>query len=108
MSLDVTLICPCCNSPVFEYNITHNLGEMAAAANVYYALWRPEEIPVRFAQELEPLLCNGLELLQRDPSYYMQFNSPNGWGKYEHLVAFLELYIAACRKFPNTEIEVSR
>ncbi len=28
---------------VYSANITHNLGEMADKAGIYYALWRPEE-----------------------------------------------------------------
>jgi hypothetical protein len=31
---------------VFDYNITHNLGEMAKAAGIYMELWRPEEIGI--------------------------------------------------------------
>lgn len=31
-------------SYVFEYNITHNLGDMADAAGIYFALWRPHEL----------------------------------------------------------------
>ena len=36
-----------------DFNITHNLGSMAAAAGIYKALWRPEELfekPNHFAK----------------------------------------------------------
>jgi hypothetical protein len=53
MSLDVWLTAtrPC---EVYSDNITHNLGEMADAAGIYKALWRPEEIGITKAAELVP------------------------------------------------------
>lgn len=54
MSLDVSLYtveeCPNCGHRVgtrhliYDANITHNLGEMAAEAGLYEALWRPAEM----------------------------------------------------------------
>jgi hypothetical protein len=29
MSLDFSLVCKCCGHAVWDYNITHNLGQMA-------------------------------------------------------------------------------
>lgn len=37
---------------VYERNMTHNLANMAAAAGVYEALWRPEEIGITKAIDL--------------------------------------------------------
>lgn len=93
---------------VFWANITHNLAEMADKAGIYEALWRPEEIGIKRAQELIPILEEGLRELKANPEYYKQFNSPNGWGKYESLVKFCEEYLEACKNFPDAEISVSR
>ena len=107
MSLDVylTRVQP---TEVFWANITHNLTEMADKAGIYKALWRPEEIGIKRAQELTPILEKGLRKLKANPDYYKQFNSPNSWGKYENFVEFCEEYLEACRKFPDAEINVSR
>lgn len=107
MSLDVTLtaVRP---TEVYWANITHNLGKMAEAAGIYYALWRPEEIGITHADQLTPLLEEGLSLLKSDPKKFEQFNSPNGWGMYEHFVPFVEKYLEACRENPDAEIRACR
>lgn len=107
MSLDVTLteMQPCA---VFDANITHNLTAMADAAGIYEALWRPEELKIRHAVELIPLLEAGLANLKSDPEHFKQFNASNGWGLYEHFVPFVERYLEACREHPNAEVSVSR
>jgi hypothetical protein len=35
-------------------------------------------------------------------------NPENGWGTYEHLVKFVEEYILACDKYPESTIDISR
>ena len=106
MSLDVHLIVR--KKVVYSANITHNLGNMASRAGVYYALWRPEEIGIKRAKWLIPILNDGLESLQNFPGHYKQFSSPNGWGLYEHFVPFVEGYLAACKEYPEATIEVCR
>ena len=93
---------------VYWANITHNLGNMADKAGIYYALWRPEEINATKASDITPLLEDGLKLLKRKPKYFEKFNSSNGWGMYEHFVPFVEEYLNACKQYPNAMIEVSR
>ena len=93
---------------VYDANITHNLGEMADKAGIYYALWRPEEIGKTKASEIVELLEKGLTDLKSRPEYFEQFNSPNGWGMYEHFVPFVEKYLEACKEYPETDIYVSR
>lgn len=107
MSLDVTLkkVMP---TEVYSSNITHNLNKMAAAAGIYEVLWRPEELDLKYASELIPLIEEGLNKLKADPDYYKTFNSPNGWGKYEDFVPFVEEYLAACKENPDAEVSVSR
>lgn len=111
MSLDVSLIerCNHCGQQkiVFEYNITHNLKEMARKAGVYDELWEPNSIEIIHAEALIKPLADGLESLLKLPHYFEQFNAKNGWGKREHLVEFLRSYLLACLKNPSSIIEVS-
>ena len=93
---------------VYDSNITHNLGKMASEAGIYYALWRPEEKGWKHAKDIIPVLKRGLAKLKKKPEYFEQFNSPNGWGLYEHFVPFVEQYLEACKKHPSAEIGVSR
>ena len=96
------------NEQVYWANITHNLGQMADKAGIYEALWRPDEIGKEKASEIVELLEKGLNDLKERPEYFKTFNSPNGWGMYEHFVPFVEKYLEACKDFPDALIEVSR
>jgi len=111
MSLDVYL-----NDPTATYetdslywaNITHNLGKMAGEAGIYKALWRPEEIEAKYAKDIIEIVEKGLADLKARPEYFEQFNSPNGWGMYEHFVPFVEKYLEALKEYPDAEIYISR
>lgn len=107
MSLDVSLYV---TQPVEVYtgNITHNMGRMAEAASLYIPLWRPEEMGWTKASELIEPLRSGLELLKSDQDRFEKYNPSNGWGTYYHLVQFVENYLAACEKYPDAIISVSR
>ena len=93
---------------VYWANITHNLNKMAMKAGIYYALWRPEEINCKYAKDIVPYLTKGLKYLKTAPEKYSKFNSPNGWGLYEHFVPFVEDYLNACIEYGDFKIEVSR
>lgn len=93
---------------VFDVNITHNLGTMAQEAGIYYALWQPEEIGVSHAKEIVTLLEAGLRDLLARPDHFRKFDSPNGWGIYDHFLPFVEEVLEGCRKYPNAKISVSR
>lgn len=93
---------------VFARNITHNLNNMASAAGVYEALWRPDEHGFKTAADIIPVLNKGLADLKARPDHYRQFDSPNGWGRYEHFVPFVEGVLQACIDNPDADIEVSR
>lgn len=108
MSLDIYLICECCKNSVFEKNITHNLNIMASKVGIYKALWRPEEINAIYGKDIIKLLEKGLKELKAKPTRYKKYNSPNGWGIYEHFVKFVEAVLEACKEYPNAKIEVSR
>lgn len=93
---------------VFNWNITHNLGDMADKAGVYQALWRPEELKIDTASDLIPYLEKALTKLNEDPNHYRSFEPSNGWGSYEGLVDCVDSYLSACKQYPNSKIEVSR
>lgn len=92
---------------VFDRNITHNLGKMAAKVLYKHLLWRPEEIKAVYAKDVIDILKTGLLKLKSNPTYFKRFNSPNGWGLYKHFVPFVEECLGACEKFPSAKIYVS-
>ena len=111
MSLDVYLKDPTATydtNDLYWANITHNLGEMADKAGIYKALWRPEEIGAEYAKDIIEVVEKGLEDLKARPEYFEQFNSPNGWGMYEHFVPFVADYLEALKEYPDAKISVSR
>ena len=93
---------------VFESNITHNLGQMAKNAFLYYPLWRPDEKGWKKAKDITRYLEKGLIKLKSNPDKFRKFNPDNNWGRYEDLVAFVENYLEACKKYPESKIEVDR
>jgi hypothetical protein len=93
---------------VFEANITHNLGRMADAAGVYDCCWRPEEHGFTHARQLIEPLRQAVAAMRADPEKFRAHDSPNGWGKYEHFLPWLERYLAACEEYPDAEVRVSR
>ena len=107
MSLDVTLTktMPCA---VYDANITHNLGKMAEAAGIYNHLWHPETVGVKTAGDLIEPLQAGLKIMLDDPEKFKQFDSPNGWGTYDHFVPWILKYLNACIEHPDAEVSVSR
>lgn len=95
------------NETVYDANITHNLGDMASKAGIYEVLWCPEEIGKTKASEIIEILEKGLSDLKARPEYFEKFNSPNGWGTYQHFIPFIERYLEACKKYPEAIIEAS-
>ena len=93
---------------VYEANITHNLGQMAAEAEIYEALWRPEEMNAVKAGDIIEILAGGLAYLKTSPHRFKQHEAPNGWGTYENFVPFVEKYLEACKEYPGATIVVSR
>ena len=107
MSLDISLTVER-PTDVYSGNITHNLVGMAEEAGIYKHLWRPEEIGITHAAQLIKPLKAGLRALEADPERFKKLNPPNGWGRYETLVAFVRNYLEACVENPDAEIRVSR
>ncbi len=93
---------------VYSANITHNLGKMADAAGIYDCLWRPDENGITKARQLIDPLTEGLWKLRQNREYYETFNAVNGWGLWENFVPFVAKYLAACEKWPDADVSVSR
>jgi len=92
---------------VYHCNITHNLVVMAGYAGLYKAMWSPEDIDAENAGQLVSALENGVKELKSKPNYYKKMNPKNGWGSYEVLLEVTQEYLEACKKYPETKIEVS-
>ena len=108
MSLDVYLKCQCCESVLFEANITHNLNRMAMEAGIYKHLWRPEELDITTAEGLIQPLRDGLLLMIADPERFRAYNPENGWGTYKQFIPWVQKYLVACEEHPEAVVEVSR
>lgn len=89
---------------LYQANITHNLGEMAAKAELYDYLWRPGEKGIQIAKNLIEPLEKGLKELIHHPDKYQFYNPSNGWGSYGTLVTFVDEYLNACKENPEAEI----
>jgi hypothetical protein len=96
------------NDTLYSANITHNLGKMADAAGIYKYLWHPEVVGIKTAGDLIDPLTVGLAKLKADPDAFRIYNAPNGWGKYENLVSFVEAYLDACIAYPSAEVYADR
>jgi len=93
----------------WEYNITHNLAEMAKAAALYKPMWRPEEVNGYLAKDILVALKMGIGWLERlGPEEGRKLAPSNGWGTYEDLLTAAKEYLKACKSFPLARIWVSR
>lgn len=107
MSLDFSLTATR-PTTVYECNITHNLTLMADKAGIYQHLWRPAELHITHAAQLIEPLEKALTDLRARPTYFQQFNPPNGWGSYNAFVEVVQDTLAACREFPDATISADR
>ena len=88
-------------------NITHNLAIMAKKAGIYEALWHPEQIKATKASDIIDIVDEGLQKMINSPEHYSRYDSPNGWGLYNHFIPWLEKYLQALRENPDASIKVS-
>ncbi len=113
MSLDLTL-----KQPVYEGNLTHNLGKMASACGLYNAMWRPyklfgyeddqEEHVYISADMIIESLEAGIKELKENPKKYKKLNPENGWGDYDGLLRVAEKYLNHCKVYPEAEVHTCR
>lgn len=91
---------------LYNGNITHNLGTMAAMAGIYEYLWKPETFSITKASELIEPLFRGWRWLLSNPGRAREANPKNGWGNYELLCDFVRDYLEACMRHPDTKVRV--
>lgn len=91
---------------VFSVNITHNLGKMAARCGIYHLLWHPENETEIAGEAVEPLM-DALALLKGNETFFRRFDAPNGWGRYEHFVKFVENVAKGCSEHRKATIHAS-
>lgn len=110
MSLDLYLSneCKSCgHEDDICFNITHNLGPMAIAVDVYECLWHPEENGYTTASQIISKLSKGIAEMQGSPELFKLHDSPNGWGTYKQFLPWLEKLLAVCVSHPNYLIKAS-
>lgn len=107
MSLDVSLKNET-GDELYSRNITHNLTTMARDAGIYECLWRPDERGITHARQIIEPLAAGVAMLATEKRRFEEFNSPNGWGMWEHFLPFCADYLQACRDNPDALVSVSR
>jgi len=93
---------------VFDANITHNLGKMAEAAGIYKCLWHPAESGFARAEQIIPILEEGIRLMEVDPAKYEALNAENGWGTYANFLPWCKAVLAACKENPDAIPSASR
>lgn len=113
MSLDFYLetnVCEHCgrSDEAGSFNITHNLNNMAAEADVYECLWRPDEHGYDTAGQIIKPLQDGITLMESDPARFKKHNPENGWGDYDGFVKFCKQVLKSCESNPDATITISR
>lgn len=113
MSLDVYLEDPVTpkygnREVLYNRNITHNLGKMAAEAGIYDFVWTPNENGLMLASQLIEPIKAGLQRMKDNPEHYSQFSAPNGWGTYEQFIPWIEDYLKALEEYPDALVSTSR
>lgn len=108
MSLHIMFKCPCCDTELASFNITHNVNKMADLLGVYEALWRPEENGFVKADDIKMLVQAALWNFEGKYEELKALEPSNGWGTVEDFKAFLMQVEDACWEHPRALIEVSR
>lgn len=89
----------------FKANITHNLVPMWRLAGVCDALYEHHDGK---AKDIAETIEKGVEFMHTHPDECRALDASNGWGTYKDALPWLERVAAACRRYPNATIWVSR
>lgn len=95
---------------VGEFNWTHNLGDMAEAANIRQLLWLQRtkyDHAVYQAYQIYAELRPALQHMKENPEFYKQFDSENGWGIYDDFIPILDDLLKVCEDYPTANVRVS-
>ncbi len=104
MSLDLYMVIKSCEhcghvETTDSLNITYNLAPM----------WKdifPNSIDMCDIDEMtgknsEKILRGALKALIKNPRIFIAMEAPNGWGRYEDFVRYIEKLIELCDKHPD-------
>jgi len=81
---------------------------MATALGIHEQIWKPDSVGITTANQVIPHLEEAIRKMKDNPEFYRAFDSPNGFGKYDDFLAWLEEYLVACNKYPNATVTASR
>lgn len=108
MSLTIFFKCPCCNRGDAP-NITHNLKPMAIEAGLG-GLWEivaGDPLTTRPSYWI-PRLEIAVYLMKSFPERFEKHNSPNGWGRFENFLPWVEALLERCRESPSDSLRIHR
>jgi hypothetical protein len=118
MSLNITILknkCDCCGRGdiVDDFNITHNLADMAKAVkigniNLYQVLWRGDEHGFTTTKSIVTPLQIALTKLAKGENEYSNYNSQNGFGAYQNLLLFVNTLLLCAKSNPSCVLEFDR
>jgi len=86
MSLDLSIVCNCCDFHIFTTNITHNLVPMAKACGLYDCMWNADDLDKRSITDLIAELSVGIDELSKNRTKYELMTPSNNWGSYDGLL----------------------
>ncbi len=82
----------------FASSLDHESSNIAQAVGIYEAIWHPEEIGATVAKDLITPLQLGLVILKGDTERFYNHRDFTAW---------VEEYLAACRKHPDAVIQIN-
>lgn len=104
MSLDFSLV-RSVPTEICNNNITHNLTNLWEVLGIYEELYNSHG---KYANEVCNKLRTALDTLLKEPVYFRQYNSPNGWGTVEGAINFLTRVVEACKENPEATIFIDK
>lgn len=89
---------------VYSESISANLTAIAVAVGIERHLWSPASVGITRADEMVPALTEAIAKLKADPDQFFKYDAPQRWGIYEQFLAYLERYLAQCKRYPTMDI----
>lgn len=102
MSYDISIGCSYCNSNLYEWTYTYNVGPMLHDVGI-----RLNDMDGMKCEEALPILKEGLEKLRVDPERYKAMSPKDGLGSYDGLVNLLRAVVREVREHPELAFKVS-
>jgi len=92
-----------------DHHCSHNVREIAIAANIHSQLWRGENHPeIRRACHLVEPLNQAIAFIQSNRESLLSLNPVNGWGSVDSFLDFLVALRDDCQANRRRGFSVSR